>query len=326
MPENRKFFPHNAVVFCTARTEVGLPFVATLLMNFILWGILARAKEQFAVKVCHFIFMANHFHMLLVVDNPEDVSRFIGYVKAESAHAVNRLLGRRQRTIWKDGYDSPLVLTARDALKCIRYIYLNPSKPSLVSSIDEYPGVSSWELFRSGNATKRCARLSRDAMSPLFSPALSINEQKRLVAQYEVLASSSHSFQLEPDAWMQCFPELTGTHADDLNQQLVSEIRQMEATYAEQRLKDKKDVLGSTALRRESMTKEYVPTSFGRKSICLCFDKSYRKAFINTYRALCAVAADVFRRWREGDTSVRMPPGLCAPHVPSLASALSVPA
>ena len=70
MPENRKYFTHQSVLFCTARTEVGLPLVASHCMNFILWGILARAKELYAVKVCHFVFMANHLHMVIVYPVP----------------------------------------------------------------------------------------------------------------------------------------------------------------------------------------------------------------------------------------------------------------
>lgn len=326
MPENRKFFPHNAAVFCTARTEVGLPFIATYSMNFILWGILARAQEQFAVKVCHFIFMANHFHMLLVVDNPADVSRFIGYVKAESAHAVNRLLGRRQRTIWKNGYDSPIVLTARDAMKCIRYIYLNPTKPSLVTTIDEYPGVSSWQMFITKSRSVTCKRVCRDKLTPLHSPALSINEQKRLVDLYEETSIFSSTLHLDPNAWMKCFPELRDVDEDETNRQIIEGIRSQEAEYATQRAKDKRDVLGSTTLRRESMTKEYVPTTFGRKSICLCWDKVYRKSFIGTYRFLCTWAKEIYEQWKLGDTSLRIPLGLFAPHMPMLGSLLSPPA
>lgn len=323
MPENRKFFPHKAVLFCTARTEVGLPLVATYPMNFILWGILARAQEQYAVKVCHFIFMANHFHMLLVIDNPADISRFIGYVKAESAHAINRLLNRRQRTIWKDGYDSPIVLSADDAIKCIRYIYLNPSRPSLVTCIDEYPGVSSWQMFSGKSYSKQCKRLCRDAIEPLESPALSINEQKRMVAKYEREVEASCSFKLEPDAWMQCFPELNGADSTEINQRVLRGIRQGEAEYAAKRAINKKEVLGSTALRKESMAQDYVPSKSGRKSICVCWDKDHRRNFIGRYRSLCACARQIYEQWKLGDMSLKMPLGLFAPPFPVLGSLLS---
>jgi REP element-mobilizing transposase RayT len=132
MPRNRKYFANKTVLFVTSRAEEGLPFPCNAVMNLILWGILARAREKHQIKVCHFIFLANHLHMLLVVENPEHVSSFVGYIKCESAHAVNRLLGRRKRTIWEDGYDSPVVLTPDSALNCIGYIYGNPARANLV--------------------------------------------------------------------------------------------------------------------------------------------------------------------------------------------------
>lgn len=102
MPENRKYFVNRSVHLVTSRTEEGLPIVASFLLNFIIWGILARARGKFRVRICHFVFLANHFHMLIVVDNPEHVPAFVGYVKCEIAHAINRLLGRRRKTIWME--------------------------------------------------------------------------------------------------------------------------------------------------------------------------------------------------------------------------------
>lgn len=326
MPENRKYFPNKAVLFCTARTEIGLPLVASLIMNFILWGILARAREQFSVKVCHFVFMANHFHILLIVDNPADVSRFMGYVKAESAHAINRLRGHRQRTIWKDGYDSPLVLTAEDAIKCIRYIYNNPVKAYLVDTIDQYPGVSSWQMYKTGVNSKICKRLNRDLIKPLYNAAISINEQKRLVAQYEEEECSAHTFILEPDAWIECFPELDPSDSEQLNARIHKGVEKDHADWRAKRISENRDVLGATSLRRESMNKEYVPKKFGKKMICICFDIEMRKAFIDSYRVLCGRAKEIYQRWRLGDTALRIPPGLLPPQLPLLASALAIPA
>src|SRR5690606_7274325 len=102
MPENRKYFVNRTAHLITSRTEEGLPLVPSLIMNFIIWCILARARTLYRVRVSHFLFMANHFHMLIVVDDPEHLSPFVGYVKAETAHAINRLLGRRKKTVWAD--------------------------------------------------------------------------------------------------------------------------------------------------------------------------------------------------------------------------------
>ncbi len=81
--------------------------------------------------------------MVFVVINPEHVPEFLRNVKAESAHMLNNLLGRNRRTVWCEGYDSPIVLTPLHALVFISYLYANPAKDDLEISIHRYPGLSS---------------------------------------------------------------------------------------------------------------------------------------------------------------------------------------
>ena len=119
----RKYFPHNSVLFCTSRIEQGLPLVCSHNMNFIINGILAKASNDYEIGLCHFKFMANHFHIIVRVINPDDVQAFFRYIKTEISHAVNRLLGRRKRTVWADGYDSPIVLDTEKLKYLISYLY-----------------------------------------------------------------------------------------------------------------------------------------------------------------------------------------------------------
>ena len=324
MARNRKYFPHNSVIYITARTEVGLPLVATHIMNFFIWGILAKARSMHEVKVCHFLFMYNHLHMVLVVDNPEHVSEFMGYVKGEIAHAVNRLLGRRQRTIWCNGYDSPLLLTPADVMKYIRYTYLNPVKASLVDRVKEYPGVSSWEMFVSRNHKVQYKKTSRSDLRPLALPALSVNEQLRLLNYYKQQEGTEHEFILEPYAWMKCFPELSAVSEEQMREELLTEIQQWEEKYREERKSEKRAVVGATALRRQSMLKEYEPKKFGRRMICISSDKKLRRAVIKHFRGICELATEIYRRWKCGELSWKLPPGLLAPRVPTLASAIFI--
>jgi hypothetical protein len=97
----------------------------------------------------------------LVVINPDHVDAFFRHFKTESAHMINGLLGRNKRTLWCEGYDSPIVLTPTRALIAIAYLYSNPAKDNLETSIDRYPGFSSWKMFQSGELTRRWKRLRR---------------------------------------------------------------------------------------------------------------------------------------------------------------------
>ncbi len=321
----RRYIPHNSALFVTSRTETGLPIVATHVMNLIIWGILARAKITHAVKVCHFLFMYNHFHMLIVAEDPNDVPRFIGYVKQEIAHSINRMLGRRKRTIWADSYDIPILLTKNSAINSIQYIYTNPAKADLVDTISDYPGVSSWDMFSNDVSLKKCKHVSRDLVPQLPFPALTINEQKRMASDLFHKSDHEFDFVLEPNAWMDCFSETreaTKEQIKRINNQIFKLIEKKENKEKNRRKKNNIQVKGATALRRQSMLKEHTPEEYKQKKICHCEDKNLRKSFLEFFESLCKKAKEIYKKWKTGDTRLKMPPGLFAPHVPKLANDL----
>lgn len=263
--------------------------------------------------------------MILVVDDPEHVSAFIRFVKGEIAHAINIQLGRRKKTIWAEGYDSPIILTAIDVERYIHYIYLNPSKADLVETIDSYPGVSSWEMFLSGNCKSTHQKQPRPSILPLPQAAISINEQRRLVDIYENQNHPKFEFELEPFAWITCFSEFEGVDLEEIKSRIISEIQEAEEELSLKRKAKKKRVIGATKLRRQSMLIEYQPEKYSKRMICLCFDKELRKAFISHFRELCFQARQAYQSWKRGDLAPKIPPGLFAPALPGLVSEISVP-
>jgi REP element-mobilizing transposase RayT len=311
----RKYFPHNSVLFCTSRTEEGLPIVCTHNMNFIIWGIMAKATEVYNIDLCHFIFMGNHFHFILRVINPEDVQGFIRYVKSETAHAINRLLGRKQKTIWKGRYDSPLVLDEDKLKDLITYLYLNPVRANLVNSIDEYPGVSSWNMFKSSIKHKFCKKIARNKIKRLYSPTLTPNKQKETVQYYET-ESKEFKLTLSP---LNCFKALNSDR-ESLQKEIVDHI------YSEEKKirKDRKyEPIGITGLRRESMLKAHTPSKHSPKMICLSIHKELRRSLIIHYKYLCDTASKVYEAWKQGNITLKIPPGLFSPRSPTLVSLLS---
>ncbi len=69
------------------RTEEGGPLVAAPCMIRLRKGYLAAAQTLYPVTICHCLFMANHVHLIIKVDIPENLPRFCEYFKRESAHA-----------------------------------------------------------------------------------------------------------------------------------------------------------------------------------------------------------------------------------------------
>ena len=308
MPSNNKFTAHGAVCFVTARTQFDLPFPATILINFFLWSILAKAKSIYNVKVCHFVFMANHLHLITVTDNPEHLCAFMGYVKRETAHLVNRLLGIPKRTLWCESNDDPKILTAKDVIKYIVYIYSNPVKARLVPSIDEYPGVSSWKMFINNNFSKSVRTYKRSQISKLSSASPSLEEQARYLQYIFRINKDNNKFKIDPWAWVKCFHELANTPIDKLKQTILIHLRKEEQEYQKTG-----SFVGAERLKSEPINKPHTPKKFGKKMICLCHDITLRVAFITWYKGQRDKARKAIAALNQGFTILDFPSGFFAP-------------
>jgi len=317
---SRKFFVHGDVLMITSRTEEGLPFPPNDLINSLTLGILARAQELYPVEICHYVFLSNHFHLIVRVLNPADVPRFIGYLKGEMAHVVNRLLGRRRKTVFNREYDSPKFLTPEDVKKYITYLYLNPATSGLESSVNKYPGLSSWKAFSGEKRFIQAKKVSRREIKPLPTSSLSITESSRLSAHYMKKAKGrSCVLEITPDAWAESFEYF---NIDRTNQDILEEIAREEERLSEKRKAENKHVIGATSLKRTSMEKEHRPQKFSKRMTVICSDLRLRIDYLSLYKELCVEAQRIYKKWKKGLTKLTMPPGMFPPAMPVLASAI----
>ncbi|MBL7662126.1 transposase [bacterium] len=317
MPRNPKcFFNNTAIELCSSIQE-GLPLSVAAYLNVIIEGILAAASNQFQVTICHYLFMGNHFHLIAIVHNPEDIPRFMRYLKCELAHAINRLLGRRQRSVWLSGYDSLVILESNKLLERIAYLYLNPVEASLVDKASEYPGVSSYQALLNGGMTKICKKISRDSIPALPPRALSLDEQKELAKV--LLESDGREYPLIVTPWalLQCFN--SNASSESYTEELLKIIKDKEHGY---RMNRKRQVIGAHALKLQPPSKIYKSERKGLKVICLASDVPLRRSFISWFKDHAQLARSAFSAWKNGDFSVKPPPGFFAPGGLLLASAL----
>ena len=308
MPRLRKVFVRHESYFITFRTEQGLPFPATPLMNRILEGILCKAKSMYDIEVVAFTFMKNHFHLIITVTCPESVDDFIQYLKRESAHAVNRLLGRRKRTIWCAGYDSPIVLDQDKLLDRIAYIYTNPQESGQVDTAEEFPGVSSWRMFIDNKYEIRRNRLSRRALPTIGTDRISLEYQKVLLAELESSALEPNTFVLSPYAFMKSYKEdLT---EEEIKSEIIERVRANEKKIREER---KIPVIGRQRLITSGINLEYQPKKFGKRMICLSSFREKRVVYINWFKRLTEKACHLYKEARGKLHSLCLPPGAFAP-------------
>jgi hypothetical protein len=322
MDRKMKYHPHGSVLFCTFSLEEGLLLLANPLCKAIVKSCLAAACQLYPVRICHILVEATHIHIVLVVINPDHVDAFFRHFKTESAHMINGLLGRNKRTLWCEGYDSPIVLTPTRALIAIAYLYSNPAKDNLEISIDKYPGFSSWKIFQSGNFTRQWKRLRRPQFAPITRDANNIRGYTKRAEELVAASEEVQTFTLEPNAWMEAFGYHSPEEQQRINEQLVARVRFLEERAERKRAREKKPVFGRARLIAQVFDTTYRRRRNGRRMWCLSDKRSVRVDFIRYFKALMRKARAVRERWKLGDVTVPYPPGLYPPSMPKLVNTL----
>src|ERR1700712_4924120 len=99
MSRRLRFIPEGgALVEVTCRAlHSRFLFCPSPMMNQIVIGALARAKRRYGVRVCFFVCVSNHMHLLLWVKDAQQLARFMGHFTSKLAREVGRLTGWKEK-------------------------------------------------------------------------------------------------------------------------------------------------------------------------------------------------------------------------------------
>jgi REP element-mobilizing transposase RayT len=132
---------HSRLLFCP-RSE----------LNAILIGTLARAKRRHKVRVCFFVCVSNHMHLLLWTEDARELARFMGYFLSKLAREVGRLTGWKEK-IFGRRYQA-IVISSEEAAQVerLRYCLAHGAKEDLVERPRDWPGVHAVQALLEGEA------------------------------------------------------------------------------------------------------------------------------------------------------------------------------
>lgn len=265
----------------------------------LLVGILAAAQSQYPVVVSDFMVMSNHIHLLLRVGNPEDVPAFVGYVKRELSHAINRMLGRRQINVWEEGYDAPVIGSVHTFLRRLVYIYTNPQRAGLTDTIDEYPNLSTWAARLSGQSqvTLEGRKLARRDIARLPSRKMTKAQHQRYLADFMLQPARSVELRISPNAWMGCFPDSSAYTAEQFQICLTALVRAEERKLREARTTE---CIGREQLMLMPLDTNYLPQKRGRRMLILDNCKQRRAEFIAYHKERQTLAREL-RKINDGN-------------------------
>lgn len=100
-------------------------------------NLLRRKSEKYQVNIIAYCIMNNHAHILIQVDEIEEMSKFMHSVDTEYAKFYNEQ-EERVGYVYRERFKSEPIEDIRYFAKCINYIHLNPVKAKMVRSCEEY--------------------------------------------------------------------------------------------------------------------------------------------------------------------------------------------
>src|SRR5436305_3282198 len=145
----------GALVEATCRTVHGrLLLLPSEELNEIIIGILARAKQMYEVKFCGFAFASNHYHLILRVEDAEQLSSFMCYLNSNLAREAGRLVDWGEK-FWSRRYRS-IVISEEEGAQVgrLKYVASHGAKEGLVDSPSEWPGVQCVHALLNGEPLK----------------------------------------------------------------------------------------------------------------------------------------------------------------------------
>jgi len=304
------------------RTRKGLPFTCTAYMKAIIESIMARVQRDEKVIICHFLWMGNHPHIIIVAKDSAQCCRFYGELKKQLTDAVKRLLAENDLSLWKKNGTSVVEYGDVEGLqKQIAYIYANPARANLIDTITSYPGLSTYKSFNqtpstlSGSYSKKCPWIRATSIEKLPCRSVTETQDRHITSKLLHKCTTSYTLTIHPNAWMKCFG-LANEDVAEINQQILLILKDYEAEARCKRNQKGQKVMGAKRLSLEPLTLSYRTKSLTKKIFCYAASKETRIGMIQAYKEFCNQCKECYQRWKIGDYRVKWPPGAFLPFMP----------
>jgi REP element-mobilizing transposase RayT len=302
MSRRLRFIPEGgALVEVTCRAlHSRLLFRPRPLMNQIIIGTLARAKQRHKVRVCFFVCASNHMHLLLWTEDARELAKFMGYFLSKLAREVGRLTGWKEK-IFGRRYQAIVVSDEEEAqIGRLRYGLAHGAKEDLVDRPRDWPGVHAVRALLEGEVLEG---LWFDRTQEYLARRRGEKFDRLQYATREVL-------ELDP---LPCWEHLT---AEQRRARIAALVEDIESEIAVRRKKTGIKPLGvavvlaQNPLRRPKKTKKSPAPAFHAAS------KAVRRELWDAYSLFVAAYRTAAEKLRAGVRDVVFPAGSFPPALP----------
>jgi putative transposase len=113
-------------------------------------NLLKEAKIRYAVKIFAYCLMPNHFHMVLMPHQSEELSKWMQWLLTSHVRRFHKHYGTSGH-IWQGRYKSFLIQKDGHLLTVLKYVESNPLRAGLVDSANNWLWSSHREAIHKGD-------------------------------------------------------------------------------------------------------------------------------------------------------------------------------
>jgi len=247
-----------------------------------------------------FSFLVNHYHLLLQVQDADQLAGFMSLFNSKLAREVVRLTGWKDK-VWSRRYQA-IVISNEETAQVDRLFYVlsNGVKENLVSRVGEWPGVHAAPALLAGTALE----------------GVWINRTAEYLAKQRSETRGPQDFE-EPETLilvpLPCWKHLS---SEQYRHQIEIMVQKIENTASAQREKSGKQPLEPDAIRRQDPRTEPSRTKKSPAPRFHAFHKEARQELRRLYFEFVAAFREAADRLRSGDRHARFPIGSFPPHLP----------
>ncbi len=122
-------------------------------VNDMVLGILGRAQRLYPVEIHAFVFMSNHYHLLISVPDARRMAEFMRYFNSNLARELGKIRGWRDK-VWSRRYQAIIVSDEdRAQISRLEYLLSHGVKEGLVAHPAEWPGATTVDPLVKGRGT-----------------------------------------------------------------------------------------------------------------------------------------------------------------------------
>lgn len=271
-------------------------------VNAIIRGALTRYAVIHGVILYGWVFMSNHFH--LIVKAPQkNISAFMRDVQRTISSRIKELESHEDwdTSVFPKRFKAEKILDDAALKEKILYVAMNPVEAGLVPHPEKWPGVSSWRARCSGEAMEG-AYLSKGRLSQLRRRAERPDEVgiERAMLEYEVEVTNP--------------PAKKGMSVAEFGEEIAREVEARCADVARRRRQEgKRAFLGAERVRRlDPLSKPDAP-AHSPHPLCHTSDPAKREAYRAFYARVESTYEQQGKRWRAKKVPVRFPAGTFPP-------------